>query len=1017
MSRRIENSDEDRIANMDDFETVDIRTVATTQNNIVQTGSAQQVQCRNNSNFMQLPQQQRFNPGNSNIDRILANHIVEQSEPNRALADIMRNAVTFRSEGTDYFSQNINFVDNLNFNRTVPLNYGNEMKIEENAQMNEIRQNMAKLNAFEQTLNDTKIDMDNIKAIGKDYEDLLTRKQSIGNIVKIDAAEHKMNTLRSNAEYKITSKNVKAAVLFLAFQNNATILDKVREILGKIESIDSKVTDFFLWLLKHYMDPTSDEAESSLRGYYDLLTILNFVVTSEMKANGINDVSDAKKLPQNAVTVIAAKIINTVVTYYTALNVDAARMRSIKDFDQLIEALQDVARDYVIASPQLVNAVRGVSNIMNNWQYLTQNDQNFQQLFNTVFGQLNHFVAQGNITNQNFNEINANFNNLFQRYQQFYGNTVGEHYNNANQFAVIQEDIAKIKQLFAILTGQSNLNEIANAVGQIFTVCKEVYQNNGFSNEQAYAIKGIVEEAGSLFQNQIDDVDERIKALKNRFDAEIEKVSNRNKQLEEHQRIIDAMKQQLDSIKTFLGDSVNNKATFSDMLKYISNNIKELKEITQNHGTRITSIETDMAKMKENASSLSEKVNRLTDKYTGDFITRQELDDFKRQIVDTYTEQQEIDMERMQEVIMRKVRNEMTERIDNINVAMKRTVPEYATNLSNVEKAREAYNTFVEKNHSFENKFTKLYKKIIPKKEMVLNDLTRNIDYGITLSEYINKAKKGINEIKTDIGEGNLKLDVNEAGLNNDKILKITLLLYVSEVLENLFDYKNIVFSLPTEKDSNIYPQETLANWIGAVRNISKVLCSQDVSTENWDKIAEMLNILTQILKNINLNSDTTVEDMMNVTKTTGEVPTYEENEQKAWSIIVASCEMLENSSAEDPVTVNVNRNITLSRTDLIRIIKNTVKALPNPYLAKNLESIVDQYERKEISTEEFDRQVNRFFHTLLKIKTEDMNAMKNGERIKRCTRFLEGMQPSREPPRKRRVELYETVQAQRSGR
>lgn len=1013
MSRRIENSDEDRIVNMDDIETVDIRTVATTQNNIVQTSSAQQVQCRNNNNFMQLPQQ-RFNPGNSNIDRILANNIVEQSEPNRALANIMQNAVTFRSEGTDYFSQNINFVDNLNFNRTVPLNYGNEMKVDENAQMNEIRQNMAKLNAFEQTLNDNKIDMDQIKVIGKDYEKLLTERQSIGNIVKIDAAEHKVNTLMSNAEYKITRKNVKDAVLFLAFQNNATILSKVREILGRLDNIDANVTDFFLWLLKYYINPTSDEAEPSLGKYYDLLTILNFVVSSEMKNNGIND---AKKLQQNAVTVIAAKIINTVVTYYTALNVDAARMRSIKDFDQLIEALQDVARDYVIASPQLVNAVRGMSNIMNNWQYLTQNDQNFQQLFNTVFGQLNTFVVQGNISSQNFQTINDNFNNLFQRYQQFYGSTVGEHYKTTNQFAVIQEDIAKIKQLFAILTGQSNLNEIACAVNQIFNVCREVFQNNGFSNEQAYAIKGIVEEAGSCFQNQIDDVDERIKALKNRFDAEIEKVSDRNRQLEEHQRIIDAMKQQLDSIKTFLGDSVNNKATFSDMLNYINNNIKELKEITQNHGTRITSIETDMVKMKADASSLSEKVNRLTEKYTGDYITKQELEDFKRQIVDTYTEQQEIDMERMQEIIMRKVRNEMTERIDNINVAMKRTVPEYATNLSNVEKAREAYNTFVEKNHSFENKFTKLYKDILPDKAEILNDLTRNIDYGITLSKYIDMAKKGINYIKTDIGEGNLKLDVNEAGLNNDKILKITLLLYVSEVLENLFDYKDIAFSIPTEKGSNIYPQDTIAGCIKKVRQISTALCSSDLQPEAWNSITETLNTLIQILMNIKLNSDTTVENMMNVIKTTGEVPTYEENEQKAWSIIVASCNMLENSSANDPVTVYVNRNITLSRADLIRIIKNTVKALPNPHLAKNLENIVEQYEGKQISEEDFDRQVNRFFHTLLKIKTDDMDAMRNGERIKRGTRFLEGMQASREPPKKRRVELYETVQAQRSGR
>ena len=152
------------------------------------------------------------------------------------------------------------------------------------------------------------------------------------------------------------------------------------------------------------------------------------------------------------------------------------------------------------------------------------------------------------------------------------------------------------------------------------------------------------------------------------------------------------------------------------------------------------------------ASSLSEKVNRITEKYTGDFITRQELDDFKRQVVDTFTAQQQLEMQELSDNVLNQMRNEMAEKLGNISIAMEASNPGYSQALSNVENSRAEYKrSSGKKAVEFENKFTKLYKKVLPKKTTIMNDLTQNVNYGITLVEYIEKVKSGINQIKNDI--------------------------------------------------------------------------------------------------------------------------------------------------------------------------------------------------------------------------------------------------------------------------
>ena len=100
------------------------------------------------ASFMQVPQyslapQQGF-------DRIFNKNVVQQSDVNRMAANIMFNAANFGSGTIDYSAQSVNYINpDLQYTRMKDVTYGGEIKMEEDPDYMQIKDNNDNIRIFQ----------------------------------------------------------------------------------------------------------------------------------------------------------------------------------------------------------------------------------------------------------------------------------------------------------------------------------------------------------------------------------------------------------------------------------------------------------------------------------------------------------------------------------------------------------------------------------------------------------------------------------------------------------------------------------------------------------------------------------------------------------------------------------------------------------------------------------------------------------------------------------------------------
>lgn len=868
--------------------------------------------------FMQVPQyslapQQGF-------DQMFNKNVVQQSDVNRMAANIMFNAADFGSGTIDYAAQSVNYLNpDLKYTQMKDVTYGDEIKMEEDPDYMQIKDNNDNIRIFQKEHGSDKIDIGKFVGIQGNYEQVLSKEQKIGDIVKMDHKEIKMSVLLTQAQEKVTDKNIASIPLFQRMDNGIKVY--LLSFFDKLKK-NGDLIELGKWLLeksKYPKHPNPTKFFKNDQEMYNLLTVLNYLVTRRVSFDRTN-ISDFEAKD------IALDIIDVLSTYIGALKVGSARNARIQEFDEFLEALRQVSLNYVSASPQLSQAVSTLSafmsDFMQNWSLLGDNDKRFTNMLSSVFGQLNTFITQGNITRQNFETINDNFQTFYQEYQQLYGNTMLKNINTSNQLNAIKNDIGQLKTLFSILTtgttnGQS-VNNVMGAVSQIYNMCNALYNCNGFTQAQMNTISGIL----NNWYNMPNGVKEQMAMeIKRQIANAIETADKNYANAEKTKAEFDKINDLFNEIGKALSESgTDTKTTLPDLFEHIKTDIGNLKDVVQDHTTKFNSLEESITTNNARIDKIEKDIDGLGDR----FVTHDKLEEFNALTVE------EVSKKVLQWIKESQEKND--ENLDNLKLALERTIANFPENLDEIEMERRKFNkTYHEevKTPGDGNIFAQFYSSHLPK-EKVMNDLTQNIDCGITLLDYINKCISGFDKVTVDVGK--LGIDIE-----SDKALILTQVMYLFRVFDKLLEYTGIDAVLPKDAIDLINSREKSAlGLINLIKSQNKVPSNVD-----WEGITKFLNALKEHLNNMkNIKSDTDLSNVMAITKTKGKEATETELWQKAWMMLVSGCRLIKADvdpnadesaiDSNDIITINIDSEVTVYREKFIKLLQSIGVFLPD---------------------------------------------------------------------------------------
>lgn len=801
---------------------------------------------RKPSNFMDFTQNNQTVTPNKNdkYDQYLSNNTVQQSNLNRAITGILQNTVSDMSS-VDYVSGGQRIIDDFTMQQMKPLDVIEMMEMENDESYKNVITNNVQLNKLNEKVKDKIVKEDDAKPLKLTTEQILSNQFDFADIITVDKVEHNINTLESLADYVIDDETIQNSPLLNTLRGNggSVIADIIKEY---IKALGKEETDQdYIVFLKNLLENMSDISSKDFLQYiksndlYSLLTILNHVITKEIP-NGLR-----KKTTSDQLQIIGALIIKITIDYYEARRLIGKRNSKITEFNQLLVALQEVARSYVTTSPQFVQVVQALNTFFDQMTLLAQNDTNFQSLIHGVSSQLNNFIRNGTVSRENFDTITRNFDVLYEHYQNFYAQSVGEHTNVAAQFNKIQTDIDNIKFLFGILTNSSDPSKIAEAVATIHNTVKDLYYNKGFSEEQKQILLNIVNMIKDDNYNVAQQIKVKIETNINTMLVEKEQEITKKfeKEIEGIGRKQRVMSDILDNVKKFLLDLPNESATLPDILKGINSNIKKIESDLSRYESAI----------QENRTQMNNIATRII-KMEKDTITKEDFDNLSKKVSDLQTQNNEMKAQNNEQIMnMVSLLAKQSVQIGIMSMVLEEEYPEISEAISDFNSLQGSSQS----TSTYNGRLTQFYSDFLSERERILNDLTRSVERGMTIRDYIDSALEHVNQIKnddtTEIDESIIK--------NRDNKRRMAALLYISEVYETLLQYTGTGLSDKREKLENIFNQ---------IRIIAKTLEEKDLEEENWKTVKGNLDILVENLKVLSttIDSDTNIENVLKVRKT-----------------------------------------------------------------------------------------------------------------------------------------------------
>lgn len=906
------NGDDNIVSTSNNNSEIDSIDISQINRRVVEQSRQQQ---QNRQNFMTIQQPQFVPQQDNKYDNLLSQNIVQQDQYHTGAASVLFNMSSFSNMKVDNALQSLNYVDDFTFKNVNQVDFGKPMEMEDDPAYQTVVNNINEIKALQQQMDKRNIDRDKVVGITENYESILTKKHSIGDIVNISNNENKINVTRAQVFYHIKESTLKNAHFFQYLQQNKFILDKILQKVNEFKLQNNALIKLFLdWLQQNYLRPDSSESKSVLKqnGYiYDLLTLVNYVAMNEVNNRDVKNLSDVD------IGKLAVKVVDLLFTYWKAIDTKSKRGEQIKQFDELISTLQEISLNYVRASPQLAEVTQSITDIMKNFRASNQNDAQFKAMFDHVFGSINSFIAQGSVLNQDFNNINDNFNILYQHYQNNYGRAVGQYTCTLQQLRTLQSEIQQLKGLFSIMTGGNNAQQVANAVADIYQLCSEMYSNKGFTGQQAQVIKEVVDMINVDFNGKVTNVQNGIQDKINQMLGMLQNT---------------VAKADFEKVQEFLKDLVGkDKPNLSELLQTINQQITHLTNITQEQSKTIDMLKGDIGTVNENVNTIVKQLDEMDERYiTHDQFEaiRDELKELKEQmtVISNQQQQHNLTIHEIGEITLNNVMAEVNDKLDNMQLAMTSVDPTFSERVAGVEQRRIDFNRKYDLEKAKRptpednNMFAKYYTGVLPNPDDVMNNLENNVVYGITLLEYIQQSISGLDKIVID---DNLDIDITK-----DNALCFTKILYLIKVFDSLFTYNFIVQKVKPEVMNMINRIKV------TVQNLILVLKNNHGNNVKWEMINGYLNTLTGILNGfLKLESDTDLSNIMAITRTADTTMSDAERLKKAWASLVIGCKLIQvntdksDKSDTNTVIVELDReNLTVDTDMLLQLLTKIVQ-------------------------------------------------------------------------------------------
>lgn len=318
---------------------------------------------------------------------------------------------------------------------------------------------------------------------------------------------------------------------------------------------------------------------------------------------------------------------------------------------------------------------------------------------------------------------------------------------------------------------------------------------------------------------------------------------------------------------------------------------------------------------------------------------------------------------------------------DDVSIALEHVDPAFGKRLEDVKKKRSEFDeAFTLKSNRKKvgdnNMFTPFYKKHLPNEKHIINNLKRNLDYGITLIEYINQSISGLDKIVID---KDLNID-----LSKENALYVAKVLYVLQVFNALFKYTDIEKFLP--KDAAEYIKQVKINVNFLLLNVKD---SGD-KTAQWEKISAHIDKLVGLLKELakNIKSDTDISNIMAITKKSRNGAKNSEVAQLAWASLVSGCRLIE-ADEDEPgaITIRLGKDatVTVNKMKLLDLLSNLIQTYM-PDLVGEFQKVIDSKDT-DLAIKLFIMKMKEYKNAAFKRENENTMRIRGNEFIRNAMR------------------------------
>lgn len=518
--------------------------------------------------------------------------------------------------------QNIN-VDGL-------INNNNLKNIYEQDIIEDINQDF--INDFSNDLNlneRIKLNNNNLKEIkqinpfnfNQEQQELLNKDLKFEDIIKKDECEDKIEKALIKSDMILTLNNFNGNEItyniLQSYTNKIASIFKEKGNSIKNEKYKILYNEFILWLLNR-VNGQEYNFNYNIININNILTIYKYLV---------NNYKNSNKLPD--------MIIFYTVTYFKSLSNQEDKGRKIKDFNDLLKIMQQVAKQTVILSDNFINLTNNVNALINDNDIQNSLNRNIMekvyrilQMIDVLKNKTNTNIANISITNENLrtstNEIIVEINKLIVA-------------NEANKSAYVQL-LNLVNRLNLLFNGILNNDKSDYAMKSLEIIIKDIenLRNHDFPQFQQEKLQKMFEGMDIFIENKLNTLnDEGIKhytnlrdetsLIKNEINQKIEKMEKEN---EKRDLLINGLQNITNELNNQKVDIINDINKLKKQNEQLTNFIKTIAEQNNKITNNLTEINTILSKTNENIDFNNKEINNLKE-FTKDLNNRIEVNENK----------------------------------------------------------------------------------------------------------------------------------------------------------------------------------------------------------------------------------------------------------------------------------------------------------------------------------------------------------------------------------------------------